>query len=62
MDRNDSLIISCAKRMINKLHASPYYRADGEFHPSVKDELKRMRNLCGGKIVEKTLDSTVEFG
>ena len=43
---NDKQIVECAKRLVAKLQGYPYYTMDGEFNPKVKQEIKRMKDLC----------------
>ena len=43
---NERYIVKCALRIAEKLQKSPYYTLNGEFPPSIKLEIKRMKKLC----------------
>ena len=46
MNRVDTDIIKCARRLINKLDGNKCRTHNGEYLSPVKLELKRMKKLC----------------
>lgn len=46
MSRQDDLIVKTARRLVDKLGKSKYYKMNGEFPSNVKLEIERMKKHC----------------
>lgn len=49
MSRQDDNIFNCAKRMIEKMQKSTFYKLNGEFPKSVQIEIERIKIHCRDK-------------
>jgi len=50
MSRQDDYIFKCAKRMVEKMDKSIFYKLNGEFPKPVQIEIERMKNHCRDKL------------